>query len=196
MGIVVAALGVGAFLLSLSSFPLRAAAMYQVDYFSRLRAPKSDGPEAVLSILDTAQNGSGSLCADIYVLSTSGQLQECCGCKMTPNEFRTGAVSKNLLSNNLTNVVLHDGMIKIISSAPKAGVCDPAIIATAGAMDAWITRQDSTGGSAPRTGITTTRFATAPLSKAEENSLAKRCGAIKAIGSGHGICTCPAKAPN
>ncbi len=150
----------------------------------------------MINILNTAQNGSGNLCADIYVLSTSGQLQECCGCKMTPNEFRTGQVVKHLLSNNLTGLVLHYGTIKIISSAPKAGVCNAATPATAGAMNAWLTRHDSTGGSTPITGITTTRFATATLSTAEENSLAKRCGLIQAIGSGHGICTCPAEPPN
>jgi len=191
----VAALAASALLVALSPFELKGAT-YQVDYFSGLRAPKGTGHDAVISILDTGQNGSGSLCADIYVLSPSKEMEACCGCKMTPNELRSGSVVKDLLSNNLTKLILHAGVIKIISSAPTAGECDPATPATAGALVAWMTRIDSTGGTKPKTGVTTAPFASATLSTSEENWLSTHCGKIIEAGSGFGVCICPVEPPN
>lgn len=194
-GLAVATLGAIGLLIAFSPLELKGAT-YQVNYFFGLRAPKGTGHDAVISILDTGQNGSGSLCADIYVLSPSKEMEACCGCKMTPNELRSGSVVKDLLSNNLTKLILHAGVIKIISSAPTAGECDPATPAPAGAMVAWMTRIDSTGGTTPKTGTTTTQFANATLSTSEETWLSTHCGKIMEAGSGFGICICPAEPPN
>src|SRR5579872_3572355 len=128
-----AVIGSAAILMALSSIqllgstPVEPPDTYQVNYFLNLHAPHGTGNDANIVILDTGTNGSGNLCADIYVLNPSEELEACCGCLLTPDEILSGSVVTNLLSNNVSPINLANGVIKIISAVPAAhGVCDPS----------------------------------------------------------------------
>jgi len=189
---ILAVLG-AAVLMALSCVQLMAAAppadTYQANYFLGV----TSSSDANITILDPGTNGTGNLCADIYVLNPSEELEACCGCKLTPDEIISGSVFSELLSNNVSPIVLTNGMLKIISSTPAAGVCNPGSPTPTPAMRAWLTRTDSTGTTS---GVTTTAFASATLSSAELASLSIRCADIQLVGSGFGVCTCPLEPPN
>ena len=168
---------------------------YQANYFLGLHQPGNHpGNDASITILDPGTNGTANMCADIYVLNPSEELEACCGCLLTPDEIISGSVVNNLLSNNVSPIWLANGVIKIISSTVTAGGCNAAAPTATPAMRAWITRVDTafTGAS----GVTTTQFAAATLSAAEKTSLATRCGDILLVGSGYGSCSCPTEPPN
>jgi len=59
----------------------------------------------------------GTLCAMIYVFDDTEQLQECCGCPITPDGLRTLSVVNNLSSNfGVNHANLEAGVIKVVSS--------------------------------------------------------------------------------
>jgi len=194
-----AVLGTAALFMALSSMqlwgstPTEPPDTYEVNYFLGLHAPSSSGNDATITILNPGTNGSGNLCADIYVLNPSEELEACCGCLLSADEIFSGSVVSNLLSNNVSPITLANGVIKIISSTPAGGVCNAAKPTPTAAMRAWLTRLDSTGTSS---GVTTTPFAAATLSSAEQSSLSTRCGDIQLVGSTFGICICPAEPNN
>jgi hypothetical protein len=80
-------------------------------------------------------NGTSSKkCAMIYVLDRIAQLQESCGCPLSPSKEVRISLSPGLTSNqNFGSVVLSTGQITIFSTAPNGGDsefakggCDPA----------------------------------------------------------------------
>ena len=206
----IAVLNAAAVLIALSATQLWAAPppadVYEASYFLGLHQPGRTGLDATITILDPGTNGSGNLCADIYILNPSEELESCCGCKLTPDEILSGSVVKNLLSNNVSPIWLANGVIKIIASAPTGGTCNPAAPVATPTMRSWLTRIDTTntpGGinwtanvMPNNYGVTTTQFADATLSAAEESSLATRCGDILLVGSGYGSCKCPTEPLN
>ncbi len=192
-----AVLGAAVVLAVVSSTQLMAQTngTYQANYFLGLHQPGNHpGNDASITILDPGSNGRANLCADIYVLNPSKELEACCGCFMTPDEIIHGSVVNKLLSNNISPIWLSNGVIKIISSAESFGGCNAAAPKATATLRAWLTRVDKafTGSTA----VTTTQFAAAPLSAAEENFLATRCGDILLVGSGYGSCSCPSEPPN
>ena len=172
--------------------PAPLADVYQANYFLGVYGGPAD---ATITIMDTGANGSANLCADIYVLNPSEELEECCSCVLTPDEILSGSVFSNLLSNGLTSIDLTNGVIKIISDSK----CNAAKPTATPEMVAWLTRLDFSTfpPSGPNSvGVTTTQFASAGLSAGELASLGTRCGDITLIGSGHGVCQCPSEPPN
>ena len=162
----------------------------------------SNTADASITILDPGVNVPSSICANVYVLNPSEELEACCSVALTPDEIVQGQLSllvKNLLNNN----GLVNGVVKIISSRPVAGpVPCPSGSATITAVPdlrAWITRVDSTNpfasqrGPAGVTGVTTTAFAQAPLSTSEQTTLVNTCHFIYLYGSQFGQCPVPAE---
>jgi hypothetical protein len=171
--------------------PMTTTDVYEANYFLGLHQPHYPGQAASIPILDPGTNGKANLCADIYVLNPSEELEACCSCPLTPDEILTGSVVDHLLSNNVSPIWLANGVIKIISDSK----CNAAKPTPTPEMVAWLTRTDFASFPNNPT-VTTTQFASAGLSTAELNSLATRCGDIVLVGSGYGTCTCPTEPPN
>jgi hypothetical protein len=109
------------------------ADVYKVNYFSdnlpvvpipTVRSNTVVGIDGTVRITNPGLT-YGNLCATIYVFDQDQQLSECCGCTETHNGLRTLSVRYDLTSNPLTGVVSNNGVIKVVSSAPVSGVCDP-----------------------------------------------------------------------
>ncbi len=191
--------------LGLSSQLLMAANpadVYQATYFYNLGsnnwAPVGPNPvaDASITILDPGVNAPADICANIYVLNPSEELEACCSVLLTPDEIVQGQLS-SLVKNLLNNNGLVNGVVKIISSTPNSGPVGcgsgSATITAIPDLRAWITRVDSTtpfkaGG---MTGVTTTAFAQAPLSAGEESTLVNTCHFIYLYGSNFGQCPIP-----
>ncbi len=158
--------------------------VFQVNYFRN--ANTRGAPDATVSIDNPGPSG-GSLCSMIYVFLPDQQMSECCGCLNSPDDLFTLSVN-NLTSNPLTGTVTTAGVIKIVSSAPSSGVCNPSILSPTPDLRAWATHiQNKIGSAYP---ITETAFLDAPLGATEQASLENDCAAIFLLGSGHGICSC------
>jgi hypothetical protein len=179
--------------------------VYQQSYFynignghygnSPMGGPNAD---ASFTILDPGVNAPASICANIYVLNPSEELEACCSVRLTPDEIVQGQVS-NLVTNLLNNNGLVNGVIKIISSSVVAGPVPcpsgSATLSTTADLRAWITRLDSTTpfarGPNQVLGVTTTSFAQAPLSPSEQSTLVNTCHFIYLYGSNFGQCPVP-----
>ena len=144
---------------------------------------------------------TGDLCALIYVVDTAEELQECCGCLVTPDQMIELSVQNDLDSNPYNGVIVHSGAIKIISSAPTGSaageydnsVCNPGAPNPTPALREWITHTRLIN-STP--GVTETPFSEAALSTAGAGSelafLGAQCTNIRTQGTGSGRCNCPA----
>jgi hypothetical protein len=166
--------------------------VYQASYFYNLGSGIKD---ASITILDPGVNAPGNICANIYVLNPSEELEACCSVPLTPDEIVQGQLS-GLVTNILNNNGLINGVVKIISSKTVAGPVPcpsgSASITPVADLRAWITRVDSTtpfGSGA--SGVTTTAFAQAPLSPSEESTLVNTCHFIYLYGSNFGRCPVP-----
>lgn len=163
---------------------------YALSYYSN--AHTTSAPDATLrlvndgNVADSAPDGN--LCASIYVFNDAEGLEECCSCQITPNGLLTLSVNTNLTTNNLTPGTLTRGVIKVLSSAPTAGLCDPALNPLLPGIRGWLTHvQKATG----------TKFAQkdaeltdSTLGDAEFTDLEEDCGVLVELGSGFGICSC------
>ena len=104
-------------------------------------------PDDPVDIVNPGTNGAsgvlgsavGDLCALIYVVDTREELEECCGCLVTPDQLIELSTQKDLLANPAHPFIIHSGTIKIISSTPTGpggtgatiaeynnAVCDPS----------------------------------------------------------------------
>ncbi|MGA2880600.1 MAG: hypothetical protein ABSG13_16765 [Bryobacteraceae bacterium] len=173
---------------------------FKVNYYSN--ANTTDYPSATVRItnvgtqIGAAGDASGNLCAMIYVFSPDQELDECCGCSLTPDGLITLDVNVDLTSNPLTAITLYSGAIKIVSSTGSPA-CNPTKPAPVSGVRAWAThiQSDVSGGNCdgPSSGATfqtETEFSDSNLSAGELSSLKSKCAAIINTGSGHGICTC------
>jgi hypothetical protein len=153
----------------------------KVDYFSN--ANTSGAPDGTVRILNPGTSG-GNLCADIYVFDTNEEMSECCSCKITPDGLLTLSVNTDLTGDPLTGLTLSTGVIKIVSSLTKAGLCPlPTVSVPAAALRAWTTHIQGTGFA-----ITETASQDATFSTHEQNALQGQCNAIARVGSGKGVC--------
>jgi len=158
---------------------------YRVDYFSN--ANTGGAPDGTLR-LDNDGAAGGNLCADIFVFDTNEEMSECCSCLETPDGLRTLSINSDLTANPLTGVVLSTGVIKIIAAAPASNTCPtPTKIATVtdGEIQGWATHIQNSNFA-----VTETASQVSFLSATEQSRLARQCGAIVAVGSGKGLCTC------
>ena len=162
-----------------------ATSPYRVDYFSN--ANTGGAPDGTLR-LDNDGAAGGNLCADIYIFDSNEELSECCSCLETPDGLRTLSINSDLTANPLTGVVLSTGVIKVVAAAPSAGNCPvPNHIALEanGEIQGWATHIQNSNFAE-----TETASQVSFLSATEQTRLARQCGAILAVGSGKGICTC------
>ncbi|HZW94965.1 MAG TPA: hypothetical protein VFF64_18600 [Candidatus Eremiobacteraceae bacterium] len=139
-----------------------------------------------------------NLCAMIYVFNNDQELQECCGCLISPDGLLELSVNRNLTSNTFTGIKPANGDIKVVSALPNdffGGVpCDPTgggilpnggyalnIFATPD-IRGWSTHVQTDGR------ITEDELQPATLSEGEIDSLQEECYGIASVGSGFGIC--------
>jgi hypothetical protein len=158
---------------------------YRVDYFAN--ANTGGAPDATLR-LDNDGAAIGNVCADIFVFDTNEEMSECCSCLETPDGLRTLSVDADLTANPLTGATLVNGVIKIVAAAPVNDTCPPPstiTLLTNGEIQAWATHIQSSSNT-----VTETPSQVSYLSATEKSRLAAGCGSIRAIGSGHGLCTC------
>jgi hypothetical protein len=162
---------------------------FKVSYYSNANTPGA--PSGTVRITDVGTNtgaagdASGNLCAMIYVFSPDQELDECCGCPITPDGLVTLDVNADLTSNPLTAITLNTGVIKIVSSTGYPG-CNPAKPAPVSGVRAWATHIQSDVAKSE----TETEFIDSNLSATELSSLKSKCAGILLDGSGLGVCTC------
>jgi hypothetical protein len=155
----------------------------KVDYFSN--ANSAGAPDGTLRVTNPGTAG-GSLCAAIYVFDSSQELSECCSCYVSPDGLRTLSVDKDLTGNPLTGVILNTGLIKIVSTPTRGGLCPlPTSLAPTAGIRAWETHIQNSNFA-----ITETASQDATLSAAEVTRLQGECYAIQLDGSKSGVCTC------
>jgi len=173
-------------LVSLGTGVASAQDVYRLNYFSNANTPGA--PDATVRI-DNPGLTYGNLCAMIYVFNQDQQMFECCGCVETHNGLRTLSVNRDLLSNSLTGVASHSGVIKVVSAAVNNSPCDPTANVTPKAnLREWGTHiQNAVVTTFP---ITETEFSDSTLGATELANLQAQCSFIGILGSGHGICSC------
>ena len=106
------------------------ADVYQVSYYANATATAYG--DQTIRIVNPGLSGTpltspiGDVCADIYVFDAAQKLQECCGCRLTPNDLMTLSLANNLLQKPANGSVPTSGVIKLVSSSPGENKsCDP-----------------------------------------------------------------------
>jgi hypothetical protein len=178
----------------------------------------SSAPDAKVRIFNSgalaplSQTG-GDICALVYVFKADQQLEECCGCLITPNGLLTLSVGKDLTHNPLHAGGVPSGVVKVVESLPNvppgtartgsSPTCDPATPAIPFAFGAALgvsgTHSQPFNVSGVPFLITETadqsfsaEFFALGIGTLEPDVLAARCLADVVInGSGFGRCTCP-----
>ena len=172
--------------------------VFEVQYFRN--ANTSGVPDQEIDIVDPGTNWTSAaaaapnLCADIYVVTPDEELNECCGCPVTPDQLISGTVNAFLTTNPANGRTASNGVIKIISSVPDSyGNCNPATPIPTPTLRAWITHVNNILGTTNNPVFTTTEeeFARPDLGAGEKYFLSKTCGDFIRDLSGAGICTCP-----
>lgn len=163
--------------------------VYDVSYYTN--AHTAGAPDSVLRLVNDGAisdtSPAGDLCASIYVFDAAEQLKECCSCRITPNGLLSLSVNTNLTSNSLTGTPPTRGVVKVLSSKPSGGVCDPTATSLNIGIKSWLTHiQRSLTGFA----ITEVETKDSALSASEAADLAEDCGVAIELGSGQGVCSC------
>ena len=117
---------------------------YAVTYYSN--ANTAGAPDATVRVINDGDTG-GTLCAAFYVFDDSQEMQECCSCPVTADGLISESVNRYLLANSLTSFVNVKGVIKVVSTTPNSGVCDPTKGAATAGIRGWATHiQRATSG--------------------------------------------------
>ena len=165
---------------------------YQLNYFSN--ANTTGAPDAALRLVNTGflsdASPVGDLCASVYVFDSTEQLNECCSCRVTPNGLLTLSVNKNLTGNTLTGGHPTRGVVKLLSSQPVGGVCDPKVQSAFPGIQGWISHVQSNSPGAKSFAITEEELLHSLLGAGEAADLAEDCTALIELGSGSGVCSC------
>src|SRR4029077_15878369 len=157
-----------------------------VSYFNRARAVAS-GVDSTVQLINPGSPPQ-DMCAMIYVFDDSQEMNECCGCKISPDGLRTLSLLNDLTANTLTGRQLTVGTLMIVSSNPDpSGQCDAGSPVPNGLLPGWVTNVQGTLQN-PR--VTEKPTAIMPLAAAEAQALSSSCGFIQTLGSGRGICSC------
>ena len=155
----------------------------KVDYFAN--ANTAGAPDGTYRLTNPGTAG-GSLCAAIYVFDPNQELSECCSCYLSPDGLRTLSVNTDLTGNPLTGVILSTGVVKIVSTPTRGGVCPlPTSLTPTAGIRSWGTHIQNSNFA-----ITETASQDATLSAAEVSRLQCECYAIQLDGSQKGVCTC------
>jgi len=155
----------------------------KVDYFAN--ANTAGAPDGTYRLTNPGTAG-GSLCAAIYVFDPNQELSECCSCYLSPDGLRTLSVNTDLTGNPLTGVILSTGVVKIVSTPTRGGVCPlPTSLTPTAGIRSWGTHIQNSNFA-----ITETASQDATLSAAEVSRLQGECYAIQLDGSQKGVCTC------
>jgi hypothetical protein len=151
---------------------------------------------------------NGDLCAMLYVFDHNEELQECCGCPLSPHDLLPLSVSKDLISNHWGTASFQDGVVEVVSAIPNnltpscsaaagcVGGCDPtALYKPTPQLNAWITHAEaiSPSDSAPAATIASasvSELTSAAYDQAEKAYLIDTCQLIVSDGSGAGVCSC------
>ena len=168
-------------------------AVYQLRYFANLNIADS-----VINFTNTgALNGAdpaGRLCANVFVFDATSDMVSCYACPLAPNALASLSVKDDLLSNTLSPAVPTSVTVKLISTVPVGGTCNPkSPLGTnlARGMLAWGATVRPTKLVSPPVTLftaTETEFAKGDLSATELSKLTTPCGFIQTNGSGFGIC--------
>jgi hypothetical protein len=181
---------------------------YGVSYFSN--ANTSGAPDGKVRLVNPGTLGTFTdICASIYVFNYDEQLNECCSCRLTPNEELELSINA-LTANPLTGRLPTHGDIKIVASNPVAGACNATVPAPVVGnaifvvgLDGWAThpqRLQATSWALTETAFTLSfgTFTATPTLASQEaneiNDLAEDCLETAEAGSGNGDCSATALA--
>ena len=188
-------------LLALAAIPSVAqTGSYLVDYFSNNTGPGGVADQQVRLVNYGAAGTplttpAGDVCANVYVFDANQEMVACCSCRITPNGLLRLSVANHLTWNPVTSVVPANGDIKIVSTAAVGSAGCTPLSYNGGILDSIVgfgTHLQQSGGTAPGTFITETNIPWATLSAAENGFLTQGCQFARYLGSGKGVCTCPA----
>ena len=163
--------------------------VYALSYYSN--AHITAAPDAALRLVNDGfvsdASPAGDLCASIYVFDSQEQLAECCSCKITPNGILSLSINKNLTGSTLTGVAPARGVVKVVSSALTAGVCDLTAQNPQAGIRGWLAhvQKGTTGYS-----LTEEELMDSNLSTLEAADLAEDCQVIIGLGIATGVCSC------
>jgi hypothetical protein len=166
-------------------------AVYQLTYFSNARQAL-DGKVRVID--DGALSGfdpAGRICVNFYVFSNE-ELEECCACEVTPDGGRELSINNDLTSNPLTPSPPKKGVIKLLSTLPSGGTCNPTTPTSGNlvrGLHAWVTHVQAVlpNLSFP---VSEEEFQNGELSATELAKLTSFCVFIQVNAGGFGICKC------
>jgi hypothetical protein len=135
----------------------------------------------------------GRICVNVYAFDPAEEIISCCACLVTPNGLNALSVNRDIMGNTLTPGRPTSITIKLLSSTPVGGTCNPSSPTGANlvrGMRAWGTtiHNLAPSGTSPAWGISETPFARAELSPSELTKLTSYCGFIQTVGSGFGLC--------
>lgn len=155
----------------------------------------------------------GALCANIYIFDSTQEMMECCSCPITANGILQLSLINNLTQNPLTGLPApNSGVIKVVSTSAHSTAAGPACgdetnISFTGQVPVWGLLGWQTHVQQPSTGsfvVTEDGFkGVNPFTpgsnlvgndpKANEQAfLGQACSFVQYLGSGKGVCTCPA----
>jgi hypothetical protein len=103
---------------------------YLSGYYDTAETSSDNGTGAgdnILQLINPTE-GSGNLCAMIYVFDDDEEMGECCGCALTPNDSINLSFENNLTASWRENTQdQQNGIVQIVSAAPNACTltCDP-----------------------------------------------------------------------
>ncbi len=178
---------------------------FKINWFAN--ANTAGTPAAKVIVSNSGEQQARNLCVLIYVFRPDQQLDECCGCVITHNEFRQFDINNDITFNPLTGTKTTKGTIKIVSSLLAGGVepffnsqCNaiaqglggpPPPGSTTSGIKAWATHVNvATPVEAYQT--TESEFSESTLSAQEQNFvLREQCLFAQLLGSGKGRCNCP-----
>ena len=140
-------------------------------------------------IINPGLNGE-NICADIYVFDDTQELLECCSCPISANGLLTLSLRNDLTANPITSQAPDKGVIKIVSSS----TCIATSPAPTPNLRAWISHYELIVGltSAGSSAYSDASFDRSSLSSYEQSFLGQACAFAQYLGSGKGVCKCPA----
>ncbi len=181
---------VAAFALAFSSGARAQDNPFALGYYSN--ANTAGAPDGTLRLVNDGNvndaSPNGDLCASIYVFDNNEELQECCSCRVTPNGYLALGVNTQLTANPLTGRKLTRGVIKVVSSNPRAPfVCDPTFDSKQIGIRGWLTHIEKVGTAFQ---VSVEDLKDSSFGANEETDLTEDCTVLKELGSGQGVCSC------
>jgi len=157
-----------------------------VSYFNRANAATS-GFDSTIRLVDPGFT-PGDLCAIVYVLDRTQELNECCGCRISDSGLMTLSLDNDLTANSLTGTPPFAGTVEIVpSDLGPSGQCNAASFSPNGVLHGWETNVQ---GSSSTFQVSEIPSAIDSLSTIQAQVLASECSMIQQLGSNAGRCTC------